>query len=547
MPAYENVQFRLEQLLLQMSEDAPAIVAALYRRGIARDYVPVLWKTQRLDEATPPHVVPASDLAAYLRANPSQVFQMDAHTFKDWLVRHGLERFGVQSLLVLPLAIDGLGDYVITVGSTVSFADEKVAHLAELAGECSILLQHMALQAKVRGSALPSISFSAQSMNYGAEIGAPLPHPSQCINLLSQVVQDGSFGALAETLATSLGGSHEVLIEDANGRILAKAPTGSMENMSTECITKDWLLRFAQLPYLDWLEQTQVPIIVPGAENESSRLVIPLHGNDDYLGLISVFDISEEEARGQVDILAAAFFACVYLLRWRGVSRGRILNRTLNSVENERARISSELHDETSQNLVALKVRLATALQAFKSGRETEALSIIEDCVCISDGLLDGVNRLAAELRPSELTYLGLRQAIEARAALLLERAGIAYELNGNALDIRFNAMQETMLFSGIEEAIANCAKHSGASRVEITINDDGGWLSIAVRDNGYGFDAGAAVANPHQAGMGIRAMSEAVESIGGDFWIGSTPGVGTTVRFNVPNAMLEAGGERYD
>ena len=215
--------------------------------------------------------------------------------------------------------------------------------------------------------------------------------------------------------------------------------------------------------------------------------------------------------------------------------------RSLESVENERARIAVELHNETSQNLVALKVRLATARHALAKGLTEDAVGILEDCSRISDEILGGVNHLAADLRPSELAYLGLRQAIEAAAEARLPRAGIGFSVTGNATDVRFSALQESMLLSGVVEALSNGARHSHASHVEVEMHDDGSWLTIAVRDDGQGFDVGSSTGT----GYGLKSMSDCASAIGGHFWIGSTPGVGTTVRFGVPTVFLEeANGE---
>nr|WP_253904658.1 ATP-binding protein [Adlercreutzia sp. ZJ473] len=220
----------------------------------------------------------------------------------------------------------------------------------------------------------------------------------------------------------------------------------------------------------------------------------------------------------------------------REASRSHILRRSLDSVENERARIAVELHNETSQNLVALKVRLATARRVLAKGLTEDALGILEDCSRISDEILSGVNRLATDLRPSELAYLGLRQAIEAAAEARLSRKSISFSVIGNATDVHFSALQESMLLSGVIEALSNCAQHSHASHVEVEMHDDGSWFTVSVRDDGQGFDTGLS----EGTGYGLKSMSDCASAIGGYFWIGSTSGVGTNVRFSVPTMYLE-------
>lgn len=530
MGAHGGLHKSMNAIIHEALHAAGGTVTALYRLGLGGSYVPVLWAPQDIAGETPSIVSSASDLASFLRSNHLETFVMEPATFKDGLVRRGLIAFGVRCLMVIPLHGDASGRYYLTCGRSEPF-DEKTRTLLEsYARRMESSLEEATLRARVRGSVLPVIDHSAweEADGWGPD------GRSKALSLVDAAMEGCTFGALARRAVEALDvPGLRVAIEDPEGLVLATTqedPEG-LPSLS-------WLSSFSRLPYLDRLEDARRPVFVPlqDGPDSSGRLVMPLFGTRHLLGLVSAYPICRDEVVGLSDVLEGLRYATQYLLRCRQASRSYVLRRSLNSVENDRALIARKLHDETSQNLVALKVRLATAHRAIERGLLDDARGIIEDCARISDGLLDGVNQLAAELRPSELSYLGLRPAIEAAAESRLTRSGITYRITGNAMDARFSALQENMFLSGVSEALANCASHSNATSVEVEMYEAGNWFTIAVRDDGDGFD----VTPRHLERYGIKAMRDCIEAIGGSFWIGSDVGVGTTVRFSVPENLLE-------
>ena len=520
MPILDRSLDEFRSVLAKSQCQLEGEVAALYRKSASGGYVPVFW-TPSDGEATPPFISSASDLAAYLRAEEVPAFSINAHNFKDARFHEGMASFNVSTLLVSPVRAEKPHRYYLTVGISHEPRDADLATMVDSAREVAKLLEQIMLQAKVRDESIQAKGPSAP---------ARPPFEGLAWDLLESALGRESFDAVAQGVAKSLDREASVLVEDANGRMLACTPPGVEVRLSLE-----WLLAPPRLPYLDKLEEQRDAVIVPAAYDERGRgrIIAPLYEQGEFLGAMSVLDAL---AAISPEILLAARFSAIHLLRRREASRSRILRDSLNSVENERVRVAFELHDETSQNLVALKVCLSNAKRSFALGKNGQAAGLLDDCSQIADEILDGVNRLSADLRPSELNYLGLQQAIDAAATARLGRIGMIHEFTGNALDAHFNALQETMLLSGVVEALANCAKHSEASRVSIELDDDGTWFTIAVRDDGRGFD----VSSRSLSGYGIKAMSDCSESIGGDFWIGSVPGKGTTVRFSIPVRLLE-------
>lgn len=523
-----SVQGQMRSLLEEVRADLKAQVVALYRLDATGGYASVL--SAEAVEPTdgvckPAYVASASDLASYLRRCGTQPFSIECTTFKDGPVRRGLAAFGIQAVAVAPLDGALRSRYFLTAGLNRAVREDDEALLAQCAVAVEEMLVRLSLQARVRGSVLPVLGDGASDVVARTTARAFAP-------LLTRAMGGGTFQEVVEQARRLLDDeSCSVAVEDSSRRLLA-ADGGS----GGFALTSDWLMEFPQLPYLDWMEEARRPVFVPEGEKATGWLVIPLVAGRDILGMVLTGPIDRAAVEERAEIFADLRFAVTYLLKVRDASRIRVLRNSLRSVENERARVAVELHDETSQNLVALKVRLATALRAFREGSEQEALGAIEDCTCIADGILDGVNRLASELWPSELAYLGLRQAIEAQAVDRLGRAGVAFTITGNATETRFSSLQESMLLSGVAEAFSNCVRHGHARTVEVEMHDDGHWWTVIVRDDGQGFD----VARPKGTGFGLKAMADCAEAIGGDFWIGSVIGEGTTVRFAVPRTELE-------
>lgn len=519
MQTLESTVDEFQRILENAREQMGGVVSTLYRKNLSGEYIPVLWVPQN-GTAVPPVISSASDLAAYLRTEGSPVFSFGNTTFKDGMVRAGLLSFGAAALHICSVPTYMEKRYYLTVGIEHDPQREKDSLMLDAAQTMGELLSKIFLQARTQHP-LKRNDSSATRRSTGERA---------CDwETVEKLMGSESFLDIAEALAESIGGA-EILIEDANRRELARHPQSSAMPLSLP-----WMLKPPRLPYLDQLEIANKGVVIPGVFDEqgTEKTILPLFEQGDFLGLIT---IAAKDEPADETILHIAQYAAVHLLRCREASRSKVLRDSLNSVENERTRVALELHDETSQNLVALKVLLSTAMRALKQGMGDRATLLVEDCARVADEILDSVNRLSSDLWPSELNYLGLRQAIDAAATSRLERASISHRFSGNALNMHFSPLQESMLLSGVVEALSNCAKHSKATEVSIELDKDSSWFTIAVRDNGIGFNA----SQPVSAGFGMKTMKDCMTLIGGDFWIGSELGVGTTVRFSVPVRLLE-------
>lgn len=216
-------------------------------------------------------------------------------------------------------------------------------------------------------------------------------------------------------------------------------------------------------------------------------------------------------------------------------ARGELLRKILTAQEEERKRIARELHDETTQSLLGLLMKLEAA-----SKTPSEASSIDSDMLMDVKNLavetLDNVRRIIHDLRPSVLDDLGLLSAIrwyaEARFGSVAIKARV--ELTGE--DRSLAPEIETALFRVVQEAIANIVRHAEAHNAVISVELEDAAVRIEVEDDGKGFDVEAIRRQADKAvGLGLLGMEERIALLGGRFQIESNPGGGTRLVIEVP------------
>jgi signal transduction histidine kinase len=205
-------------------------------------------------------------------------------------------------------------------------------------------------------------------------------------------------------------------------------------------------------------------------------------------------------------------------------------NQVLRVQEEERKRISRELHDEVSQALVAISMTLAGLKQecASDNGRENGRLAEAERLL---QSTMRAVHDFARELRPAILDELGLLPALRSYLKGFSGRTGLAVRFQGNALAERLNDEQKTVLFRVAQESLTNVAKHARASRVAVAVRKTGDRIRMEIADNGRSFGDGAANARKRKTRLGLLGMQERVRLVNGTFVVHARPGRGTTVR----------------
>jgi signal transduction histidine kinase len=207
--------------------------------------------------------------------------------------------------------------------------------------------------------------------------------------------------------------------------------------------------------------------------------------------------------------------------RYRALSR-----RLLEQQEHERASLARELHDQLGQSLVAVSLNL----EAIKGELSPASSARVPDCKRAIKKMIEQVQTLAFELRPSTLDEFGLVGALRRLVARHGERAGVRASFSATPTDVRAPVEVETACFRIAQEALSNVARHARARHVEITLTTHDAVLELTIRDDGVGFNV-----ERRRTGLGLVGMDERAELAGGCLDIEAAPGAGTTVRASFP------------
>lgn len=219
----------------------------------------------------------------------------------------------------------------------------------------------------------------------------------------------------------------------------------------------------------------------------------------------------------------------------KGQQRLRRLTRQLiNTQERERRRISSELHDEAGQALTAMKINLSL-LSNELSESETNMRDQLADLSLLADDTLKKLRMLAHDLRPPSLERLGLNNTLEGLCEQFSGRTKITIEYNGTEVEDIQDEAQIT-LYRLLQEALTNVAKHADADLIQVQLEEDDKNIVLTINDNGKGFNTGELTMYKNTvAGMGLGAMMERLEFIGGRLEIFSKRGEGTEIIATIP------------
>jgi PAS domain S-box-containing protein len=203
--------------------------------------------------------------------------------------------------------------------------------------------------------------------------------------------------------------------------------------------------------------------------------------------------------------------------------------------EDERLRISRELHDDTAQILAALS-RDLDSLNTKEKGLKKSVKERIKKLQIMTDSALEGVRRFSQDLRPSILDDLGLVPALEWLIKNLETGYGMRTQFSVTGKSHRLAPEMELTVFRIVQEVLSNVRKHSKASSVETTVDFGDDKLTIVASDDGQGFDLPKRPSDLALSGkLGVIGMQERARLIGGTLNVQSARGEGTRVTLSIP------------
>jgi two-component system, NarL family, sensor histidine kinase UhpB len=218
-------------------------------------------------------------------------------------------------------------------------------------------------------------------------------------------------------------------------------------------------------------------------------------------------------------------------------SRGRMrdLSRHLRSVrEDERARLSRELHDELGQNLAALRFGLDWVDAQLLVGQDLLAAKVAE-LRAVTEATIATMARIATELRPSILDDLGLAAAVEWLVETVATQSGLGIARSID-LECPYDREIDITVFRILQESLTNVVRHAKASKVTVSLSSIENDVLLAVADDGCGF--AAADGQGLNSGLGLLGMRERAAAVGGLLTVESGVEIGTRVMLRVPRRL---------
>lgn len=213
--------------------------------------------------------------------------------------------------------------------------------------------------------------------------------------------------------------------------------------------------------------------------------------------------------------------------------RQELLNKVITAQEDERRRISRELHDETSQSLTSLIIGLKMLeAKVDIDGKQFQEVSALKN---LASTTLKEVHRLAVELRPSVLDDMGLIPAIERFVNHFIHNYYIDVDFHFlNKMNYRLPGGVETALYRIVQEGLTNIAKYAQAQNVSVLLDIQDEWVKLIVEDDGLGFNVDK-VEQSEDVHLGLVGMKERTLLLGGEFTIESSSEQGTAIFVRIP------------
>jgi signal transduction histidine kinase len=440
----------------------------------------------------------------------------------------------MESFLGVPIRIGGeaFGNlYLTDKQGAEEFDDADERTLVALAGWAAIAIANARRHVGVRGQR-DELVRAVKAFETAEAIGRALAGETGLDRILELIVKRSRALVEARVMVVALREGDELVVRAASGEAdrsklgMAIPIKGSL---SGHVLMSGQARRLSDsIPGLRAL--------LPSAFGAGTALIVPLRFRGRGLGVLAALDHAEGEPEfsNEDERLMTAFAtsAATAVATARNAETDA-LRRALDAAEHERARWARELHDQTLQDLGALKIMLSTA-------RRTEdrqaADRILEQAIEHVQVGVTALRGLVTELRPAALDELGTAAAVAALIERVAGMTGLEIDLTvdfayeqGRA-DARHAPELESTMYRLVQEALTNVVKHAAARHVTVELVEEHGTIHVTVTDDGAGFATEAA-----GEGFGLLGMRERIALLDGHLEINSARGAGTSVAIRLP------------
>lgn len=278
----------------------------------------------------------------------------------------------------------------------------------------------------------------------------------------------------------------------------------------------------------------------------SSALCVPLLVRGRVIGVLNSSKAGEQSRFTQSDLQllsilagqAAIAIENARLFQSVEVQQARLeelLRELLKAQEEERERISAEIHDSVAQWMVSASYHAQSSSVLILESKLDEACDELEHTTRIIGQSIGELRRIVTDLYPPALTELGLQEALRQNIDCFRKETGVQCRLRG-ALTQKLSPVHEIVIYRVVQEALNNVRKHARASEVDISLRFQKDRLAVEIDDNGMGFEPDSALESGVSVGkMGLQTMKGRAEMLGGDLRIESGEGSGTRVVLTIP------------
>jgi signal transduction histidine kinase len=280
----------------------------------------------------------------------------------------------------------------------------------------------------------------------------------------------------------------------------------------------------------------------------TSGLTVPLVHRGEAVGVLAAFDRvtsgPEFTSEDQRLMLAFAASAATAVATAQNVA-AQGLRRSVEASERERLRWARELHDESLQELAALRMTLSSAR---RTGEQPTLEAAVDEAVERVSTAIDALRALITDMRPAALDQLGAGSAVEAlidrtrRLSGMNITATIELASEAGGQEHRHAPEVEVAIYRLVQEGLTNAAKHAPGSEVNVSVQEGDEDVTVVIRDDGPGFDPGAVT-----EGFGLIGLGERVTLAGGKMHVDSARGAGTTIQASLPIRRRESPAQHLD
>jgi PAS domain S-box-containing protein len=274
----------------------------------------------------------------------------------------------------------------------------------------------------------------------------------------------------------------------------------------------------------------------------TAYLGVPLISGERTIGLIGLGNKPGGYSRndqGTVETLAPSIVeALMHHQARRELQRSEnklrhLADQLLTAQENERKRLAAELHDELGHALLTLKLALSSIAKELLPGQEKIEEEIQEQLAYIND-VIGEVRRLYHDLSPGDVEDLGLTKALKTMIEdFAIHQPHINWEVDLPALEGLFSQPVQTIIYRLVQEGLTNIGKHANPEHVNISAVNEGSQVRFVICDDGAGFDMVEGL--EAASGLGLVAMEERLNMLGGSFVVWSKKEEGTKLSFSIP------------